>query len=116
MRTRPGAGPDGSGPAPGVAASGLDGRVLVLDGPALDGGRRVGTGHLDLAGPRLLGDRDAHGEHAVVVAGLEPVGVEAPAEDELAGVAAVRPPGDRPPRGPPPGVPAPPRGREGPPP
>src|SRR3954447_3012704 len=74
-----------------AAGSGLDGRVLVLDRPALDLGRYVGTGDLDLAGPRLLGHGDAHGEHAVVVAGLEPLGVEAPAEDELAGIAAVRP-------------------------
>src|SRR3712207_7233827 len=46
------------------------------------GDRRVGPADRDLAGPRLLGDRDAHREHAVVVVRLQPVGVQAAAEDE----------------------------------
>src|SRR3954471_18521647 len=95
-------GPDPCGPGPSDGAfcrSGLDGPGFVrlaLDRAVLDGSRRVGAGHLDLAGARLLRHRDAQGEHAVVVAGLEPVDVQAPAEHELPGVAAVRPLGHGP--------------------
>src|SRR5918997_1653462 len=94
-----GPGPRGPGPRGLRRRSALDrlplGR-LALDGATLDGLRGVRPGDRDLAGPCLLGHRDADGEHAVVVVRLEPVGVQAPAEDELPRVAAEGPLGDRP--------------------
>src|SRR5688572_11504091 len=85
-------------PAPStVGRSARDGLLVglvALDGAVLRGGVRAGD--LDLAGLGLLGDGDAHREHAVVVAGLESVRVERPPEHELPAVAAERPLGDGP--------------------
>src|SRR4051794_8379013 len=75
MKKRPAGGPGaffGSGRS-GGAGAGVDGLGAVLAGA---------DGHL----PRLrcLGNRDAHGEHALVVVGLDVAGVEGLAEEQLA--------------------------------
>src|SRR6476660_9898914 len=71
-RPRSTAGETVRSPVPGPVWSGVDRSLLVA------------AGNLDAAWFGFLGDRDGKSEHSVVVAGLDPVGVEIVAKEQLA--------------------------------